>query len=244
MKPQVCIILTCTIDANNVVMMERSETNLRYEDYKVAFKKWLMNENVTQIIFVENSNYDLSEFRTMYSQFGAGKLVEFLSYDGQNFPRQLGKGFGEAKALEFVVLNSDLFSKNVKFIKVNGRYYVTNIARFILHFGSVEKDVMADLTNSLRWSDSRLFGGSKNFICEYLIQQVKKTNDTNGLFFEHLLARAINKALADGLEWISIPCVFLIDGVSGTTGRAYKQTLFGVLLKNIFLKIKNKILIY
>lgn len=239
MASEICIILTCTIDVNNIVMMERSETRLRYDDYKIAFKKWLIDKNVTQIIFVENSNYDLTEFKQIHSELGSEKLVEFLSYNGQTFPRELGKGYGEAMSLEYVVLHSDLFSKNDKFIKINGRYYVPNIARFIFHFLSTEKDIMADFSNNLSWSDSRLFGGSKKFISEYLIQKVKKSNDSSGLYFEHLLARAIHKAMSDGLQWVSIPCVFLIEGISGTTGKLYKQSTLRVILKNIFFKIKN-----
>jgi len=242
MSDSVCLILTCTINVNNITHMERSNTSLRYEDYKIAFLKWLKNPKVKKIIFVENSNYDLLEFKQMASAFQAEKSIEFISYDGQNFPRELGKGHGEAQALEHLVKESSLFLINEKFIKVNGRYYVPNISNFIDFFSESDAHVMANLSQNLTWSDSRLFGATGKFISEYLIPETRKTNDSIGLYFEHLLASAIHKAIADSLKWVLPPCLLYIDGISGTSGKHYKQNFLTLILKEFLLSIKRTVL--
>jgi len=239
MSKSVCLILTCTINVKNIAHMKRSDTYLRLKDYKLTFLKWLKNKNVKEIIFVENSNYDLSEFRKMALEFKAEKKIEFISYDGQKFPRKLGKGFGESQAIERVISDSLFFLKNEKFIKINGRYYVPNISNFLEFFSKTDSHIMADLSLNLTWSDSRLFGGSKKFFSEYLVSETRKTNDSIGLYFEYLLAASIHRAIADGLKWVIPPCPAVIDGVSGTSGRRYEQNFFKISLKRIFLEAKR-----
>lgn len=236
-----CIVLTCTIDVRGVAFTERSDTDIRHEDYKRALSKWLKNQFVDRIILVENSNYDLSELKQVADAVRNKKKVEFISFDGQDFPRHLGKGYGEAKALARVVSESALLGETEKFIKVNGRYYVPNIYRFMSRL-QADVDVMTDLSKGLLWSDSRVFGGTAQFIRNYLCPEGNKVNDSDGFFLEHALACATHRAIADGLKWMPLPCTPYIDGISGTANRQYKQSLPRRFAKDIYLLTKEAII--
>lgn len=237
----ICIVLTCTIDICGVALTERSDTNIRHNDYQIALRQWLKNKYVKQIIIVENSGYDLGTLRQIVDETNAGKQVEFISFDGQNFPRHLGKGYGESLALARVVSNSVLLGEADKFIKVNGRYYVPNIHMFMEKMKS-DVEVMTDLSKHLLWSDSRVFGGTANFIRSYLCIEGDRVNDSQGHFMEHALARATHRAIADGMKWAPLPCTPAIDGVSGSVNIPFKNSWLRRFAKDIFIKAKAMML--
>ena len=220
--------------------MARSNIDDRLQDYKSAFKKWLDDAAVRHIVVVENSGFDLSEFRYMADKARLRKEVEFISFDGQDFPRHLGKGFGENIALKEVVRSSKLLASSKKFIKLNGRYYVNNSKTF---FDEMLRpiDVYCDLSRNLSWSDSRLFGGSLEFLRNYVCTECSRINDSAGVFFEHCLARASLRALADGYTWKMPNTIPDIVGLSGTTNAPYSDYPAKRVARMIFRRIKSRI---
>jgi len=220
----VCLILTCTVDVRGIVFMERSETESRLCDYQTALSLWLKNSEVQRIIFAENSGFDLSSIKELVeAENTTGKLVEFLSFDGQDFPRQLGKGYGENITLQYVSQYSQLLKKSGRFVKVNGRYYVSNIGAVMSQI-TPDVEVVCDLSRNLSWADSRVFGGTREFLKKYLCPEGFKVNDSKGLFLEHALARAVHRAIADGRRWSFLPCVPKIRGISGTANIPYRNS--------------------
>lgn len=143
--------------------------------------------------------------------------VEFLSFDGQDFPRELGKGYGETLNLEHVINNSKLLSKeDLLIVRINGRYYVENIAAFFeVLYPSTE--ILSDLQQSLSWADATVLGGTVNFFERYVCPYGREVDDSKGYYFEHALARAVHRGLADGLVWSPYPEPPLVRGFSGTS---------------------------
>ena len=86
----------------------RNSVELRLEDYKKSFNKWIACNHVKKLIFVENSGYDLTYFKEKTKSV-INIEIEFLSTDENNFyPRELGKGFGESIILKNVIEKSNL----------------------------------------------------------------------------------------------------------------------------------------
>ena len=56
------IILTATIDPKNMILVERKSAEQRLNDYLIAFDFWCKNTQVKNIIFIENSGYNLEKF--------------------------------------------------------------------------------------------------------------------------------------------------------------------------------------
>ena len=59
-KIDFCLILTATINPGNMPDLIRKDIIMRLDDYKKSFEFWLNNSNIKKIIFIENSNSDLS----------------------------------------------------------------------------------------------------------------------------------------------------------------------------------------
>jgi len=239
MSGDFCVLLTCTIDVRGVAFMERASIDDRFDDYVQAFQLWLDSPNAQNIIFVENSGYDLRVFREMAAA-AHNKSVEFVSFDGQNFDRDLGKGYGEMIALKQVLSDSNLLKSIGKFIKVNGRYYVPQLNE-VSQLWDSETEVICDFTKNLTWSDSRVFGGSRSFLETYLLPELALVNDTGGRYFEHALAFAAHSAMAAGGGWKLCPPVPIV-GISGTDNAVYKRSKIKERLRLALYKIRKYLL--
>ena len=58
-----CIIITATIDPKGMVFTKRNSPEDRLNDYKKVFKEFCNQQEVSNIIFIENSGYSLDYFQ-------------------------------------------------------------------------------------------------------------------------------------------------------------------------------------
>ena len=58
-----CIIITATIDPKGMVFTKRNSPEDRLNDYKKVFKEFCNQQEVSNIIFIENSGYSLDFFQ-------------------------------------------------------------------------------------------------------------------------------------------------------------------------------------
>jgi hypothetical protein len=234
------IILTSTIDVKGVANMQRADPLLRLADHERALRRWLDDPHVRNIVLVENSGYDLGSLRALAEGHPAGKDVEFLSFDGQDFPRSRGKGYGETLALQHVVQHSRQLRRTGRFLKVNGRYYVPNVADVVAGMDE-QAQVFCNLNRGMTFSDSRVFGGSREFLERFVVEGLRIDDETN-VWFEHALARAALVAIADGLPWNFITRLPRIDGISGTINGAYAEPAYKQWLKGRVHALKQRLL--
>ena len=237
---QISIILTSTIDVRGIANMQRTDTQTRLSDYRRALTRWLDDSWVRNLILVENSGYPLDELIWIASKHPSRKKVEFLSFDGQEFPRSLGKGYGETLALLHVLRESRQLRETGRFLKVNGRYYVPNIAA-VLKCMDDTTGILCNLTKSLSYSDSRVFGGDIEFL-EYVCRQGLHVDDSRGFWFEHALSKAALQAIADGKPWKFMCRLPIVEGFSGTMDRAYAQPQILRHLKGFGHALKQRLL--
>ncbi len=59
------LILTCTINPVDIPNLVRKDPKIRFEDYKKSFNFWIKQPEVKKIIFIENSNYDITYFKNL-----------------------------------------------------------------------------------------------------------------------------------------------------------------------------------
>jgi hypothetical protein len=117
-----------------MTLLTRADPGQRMQDYLEALRFYLSvpNRHFDRIVFVENSGSDLAPLRELAG--GAGKRVEFVSFDGLDYPPAYGKAYGEFKlidhGLEHAALLADFGPSDVLW-KVTGRYQVRNIGRLI-----------------------------------------------------------------------------------------------------------------
>lgn len=232
----VCLILTATVDVCGIAFMDRSDPAIRLKDYENSLEKWLTLGFAKKIVFIENSGFDLTKLNRFVGLFAIKNIsIEFLSFRGQGFPRELGKGYGELMTLEYAVKHSVLLMQSDHFVKVNGRYFLGNNHTVLYSKNSRSSThVMCDLSDNLAWADSRVFGGAKHFLNSYLCPRLKEVNDASGVFFEHVMARATHAAISDGWTWSPLPSPPEIIGVYGSGDIRYSNNAFRRILKKVF----------
>jgi hypothetical protein len=224
--PSTCLLMTATVQVkDSMVFTARRDTETRLEDYKQAFRLWLACPDVKSIVVVENSGFDLTVLAEMASRV-PGKNVEFLSFVCPDFDGSLGKGYGEMLCLEHCLQYSKLLALSPRFLKVTGRYYLTN-ASAVLQFVNTRRDaeVICDMLLNLSWADSRAFGGDTEFLRNYLCPMLDQLNDSKRSSFEHVLARAAHLVMANNGKWALPPFPLQIQGTSGSQGRVWQVSL-------------------
>jgi len=235
---KICILLTATVDPKGVVFMKRSDPAVRENDYVNSVKKWIENTSYS-ILFCENSGYDIHKIEKIMRNC-VNRKTESLKFDGQNFPREFGKGYGELLTIKYAVQHSKLVKHSDYIIKVNGRYFIKNIEKIM---STLSKDsdiyVMADLKRNLTWADSRVFAFRPPFVLNYLSKFQDLLNDSRGFYLEHALARAVLRAISDGYKWIPLPSKPIIVGYSGTSDTLYRVSKIRWLAGEAFHRAKN-----
>jgi hypothetical protein len=117
----------------------RADPALRLADYERALRFYLklLNGSVGGILFVENSNSDVGTLRAIADEAGAGDKVEFVVFDGLDYPPSYDRGYGEFKLLDHAMEHSQLVRDSLasdpetKIWKVTGRYIVNNLSNII-----------------------------------------------------------------------------------------------------------------
>jgi hypothetical protein len=233
------LLLTGTVKPENMILTKLMDPAIRKEQYLRALDFWLTKTSI-RIVFVENSGVNLSSY---FQDEIASKRLEILTFKDNTSPRELGKGFGEINCMLYAHTVSR-FIKDADFIfKVTGRLKIMNFESFLNRLASNEIDVSADLSNNLNFSDSRFWGYRPAFFYEHLFGFRNLLNDSKGIFFEHILAKAILQSLRKGGTFLPFRTRLRVQGVSGTSNKSY-GSLFAVwYLRNLIKKVKHKLLV-
>lgn len=213
-KKSFCLLLTGTIKPSIVYALKRTSSTERENDYFNAISEWMKYK--IPIVFCENSNFDSNKIKGLI-----GPDFEFIQYEEIEELTKKGKGFGEAKIMQYAMNKSKIINSNDFVIKVTGRLFVKNFKSIFKVANSMEYDIMAPLENKLKWSDSRLIIFKKTFYHQYFIKYSEKIDDSTGYCFERALACSIHELLSDNKKWEMLPFYPLFKGFSGTYNEKY-----------------------
>lgn len=236
------LLLTATVQPADVVFCDRNNVQQRLHDYLHTFRFWLGEPLIRRIVLVENSGFDLEPFRAMLGRVGpADKRVEFLSFVQEPFDRNLGKSHGEALIIRHALTHSVLLADATLVFKGTGRYVPTNFFKvWPLVRAALPTFVMANFYDGPDSCDSRFFACHRDFLTGYLLPHAGAINDAQGVYFEHVLARAVVAAQADGRIWLPIPGGgFLVDGVQGSTNTSFPYPLWKRLVYRAIARVRN-----
>lgn len=218
-QARIAILLTATVNPAGMPGVARSDSRTRLQDYVRAFTRWI-DRTSYPLVFCENSGADLSPIKRLAGR-RKDREVEILGFEGNDFPRSLGKGYGEMNILKFLLRQSTLLADCDFAVKVTGRCFVRNIHQLA---GPLEANpnigVMAGFKKEHR-ARSQIFAFRPSFLRDYFLPLQKDVNEAEKVYFEHVLARAIGLAREDGLGWSDFPEDPVLEGHSGTTNRPY-----------------------
>jgi hypothetical protein len=126
------LLLTATITPLlGIPSLSRIDPNERLNDYIATISYYVRLELFDVIVFAENSNTNLDIIINKVNKISSKTKVEFISFDGLNFPATHGRGYGEMKIIEYAFQNSVHLKMSSVIWKCTGRYIVENIAKLV-----------------------------------------------------------------------------------------------------------------
>jgi hypothetical protein len=123
------LLLTASVDPKGMPGVTRPDPHARESDYAACLRYYVaQHPRVRKIVFVENSAWPLDRFReTVATHNTHGKQVEFISLNCNDFPRHLGKSYGEFLLLDEAMNASELAASARLVGKLTGRNYLLNL---------------------------------------------------------------------------------------------------------------------
>ena len=216
------LLLTGCINPNGMKYTALLDPKERERQYFESVKYYLEKTSL-RVVFCENTNY--TNFYDNFKQHQENGRFEYLTFNGNDYDKKFGKGYGEAIIITYALKNSTFIKSCNYIVKITGRTPLVGICKYFYLYKLRNNTVLVDIPykNNNKSCDSRAVFAPKSFYYNYFIKDISKINDTLGYYFEHHLYNAIEKALKDKqikLKLIFFP--FIFKGVSGTTAEKIK----------------------
>lgn len=236
MEAKVVMLLTATVNVKGMVFTSLQDIEIRKQHYVEAIKFYFDHTSLP-IIVSENTNFDFASLLPQ-SMLQSGRL-EFLFFDGNQFPKTYGKGYGELESINYAVNHSTLIGPETRIIKVTGRYRIKNIKTFVKSVVRPNKNsCQAMYFKGQKKAFSGIFIFQKAFINEYLMANHELMNDSKGIYFEHVLATTYLQYVFDGNRYSLLPSYPRMLGISGTENIQHRTNdYFFWLRRNIIYKV-------
>lgn len=141
----------------------RADPRARLNDYLEALSYYLSLPNtvIDRILFVDNSNSDLTPLADLAQSLPHEKNVELISFNGNDHPYQYGKAYGEFKLMDYGLANTTLFDEEDTVWKTTGRLKFLNLPEMIQRCSDLRFDLLCDLRN-MPWVGSGRWHGRHN----------------------------------------------------------------------------------
>lgn len=210
------LLLTACINPDGMLFTKLSDKEVRKQQYLNALNFYLDSTSYP-IVFTENSNTDISaEYK---GAIDSGRL-EILTFEG-NMDKTKGKGYGEALIIEYALNHSKLITSQTLVAKITGRLIIENINAVLMNRFPLSPSccVNCSLNSDLSFPDSRIFIAPISFLHEF-IEDKEQMNDSEGVFFEHVLSKHILKGTHPYAPFWIEP---IVNGSSGSTGQTYPK---------------------
>jgi hypothetical protein len=216
------IFLTGCINPNGMAFTALQDPDIRREQYIATIKFYLQHTD-KRILFVENSNNDISAW---FENEIHNHDVEIITFDGNNYDKLLGKGYGEMLIIEYALAHS-VFIREADFIfKITGRLQVLNIKAICRQIDKDETiQILMNFQQNLSYADSKCWGAAKSFYSDILILNKNIIDDSKGIHFEHALSKAAHLAIAKGYNFQFIADLPRYSGIKGSENKKFNDSV-------------------
>ncbi|MGO9325457.1 MAG: hypothetical protein ACLP07_12930 [Terracidiphilus sp.] len=230
--PRFLLVMTATITPATNAQVKRSSPQVRLEDYKRALRFWLSYPHpaAERILFLENSDTDLSELRAIAENENPQRReVEFLSLPAREIPAGTNYGYAEMQTLDDGLTLSELRLVTTHMIKVTGRLTFPALGRALDRVANARSDpfeLMIDcrkLGLFRRGYDARaqLFACSHAFYDRVLRGANREMNSSDVRLLEHLIYRKVIPFKGQPGHSLRFPCNIDPVGYFGFKNRRY-----------------------
>lgn len=142
------LIMSATLTPPTAAVARADPTD-RLNDYLDALRYYLAlpNTAIDRILFVDNSNSDLTPLAELVRHLPHDKDVELISFEGNDHPYQRGKAYGEFKLMDYGLAHTTLFGPDDIVWKTTGRLKFLNLPQMTRRCAKLSFDVLCDLHN-------------------------------------------------------------------------------------------------
>lgn len=179
--------------------VERNDVTTRLEDYKQALTLWLhhKDERITEVIFAENSGYDLTEIKQIFKLENTyNRKFTLIQKEESLAPEGVHYGYSELELIDLVFERYNFLSAQDYFIKVTGRLYFPEISKLI-SIGVPKYLFVADsriynfLGKQNKYILSTVFISRIDFYKNNILNKKEKMQDLPNSLFETLLVELL-----------------------------------------------------
>jgi len=218
------LLMTATVTPDNSPELARTDPALRLEDYAQALRFYIgqLDHAIQQIVFVENSDSDISSLVALAAAMGAADRVEFIGNYGKHSYPGRDRSYGETRLLDHAMATSRLIAaadEDAVIWKITGRYQVRNLARMV-RTAPRRFDLYCDVRNRpIAWLDLRFMAWTRAGY-DRLLRGIADRLGTDPK--EPVMHRYVT-GLADPAVIPRYRTEPLVDGVRGWDNRHYAQ---------------------
>lgn len=220
MKNKFVLLLTACVNPSGMSATKIQNINVRRKQYEKALRFYL-DETSFPVVFCENTEYDFSNEYKNYIDSGR---LEYITFNGNNYDKSRGKGYGEALIILYALNHSNLIKESKYIFKITGRVIIRNI-EYISNspFYYFENVFRSDYGGGILWPNTVLFSMRPDTLYQILANHKDEIKEGNSgeWVFERILARAIVSDHSINIVPFFFPTKY--EGVSGTTGINYMQ---------------------
>lgn len=218
------LLLTATINPGDMILLKRRDPYKRLNDYLSALRRWVRVHGIDNIVFCENSgSHEIQSIVDIAQR--TNPPVEVLQFCGNDYPLELGKGYGEATIINYALSHSEYIERADYVIKCTGRLFVINSNRTLQCLRS-SPDIAVNLDRTLQKADSRFFVVRPSVLRQVMDGFEQQVNDSRGITFENVLANRVLGLIASGVRWSSLAELPLYSGVCGGSNRRYDSGVY------------------
>lgn len=212
------LIITTAVFPRDVPYLSMTDSNERITKYIKAVQEWRMRIPTLKIILCDGTGFDWgAEIGGLYDDIN----FEFLSHiNDVEGVKKYGKGFGEIQTLNFVVDNSVFLKSSPQFMKITGKYWVSNINSIPIKdlYSSFKCKSIYKISNrKLLYINSAFYISSVEFYKKYFYNSYKLINDHMGDDLEHVLAKILIKERVSNYQFRCSPDICGWTGTSNSS---------------------------
>ena len=211
------ILMTACVCPNGTAYTALQDSAIRKSQYLEAIDYYLQN-TAFKIVFCENSGVDLWD--EILSEKKHARL-EYITFNGNDYNKEFGKGYGESKIIQYAILNSQFLKNTSYIIKITGRVKVLNIndisASLPTHLP--KKIIKIDFSSDQGRISSVCFLASKNWLYGVMEKYGERIRDDGEINFEG----ALYIGIVESPHLVILRYNPLIVGVSAGSNMPYRN---------------------
>lgn len=238
-KKPAALVMTATIaPPTDAINLARKDPQVRLRDYCEALTFYLgvSSKFIDRILFLENSDSDLSAIEDLATAAAGNKKVEIISFPkGNEYPPEFGKAYGEFRLINYGIERSKLLLESDIIWKVTGRLRLMNIDQLIetapqnyALYCDLRKIPLGRYLYGNEWIDLRFFSFTLQGYNKFFRDRASSLRDTPNRSAEHYLYKIVGEALpAESIipRFRVQPAVAGYSGFSNTDYKHWKYRL-------------------